>query len=117
CSVRPATKAASNSSYRYMTVLTQMLAVVRHAVQRQGRAWSGGPDAFAQPLGHDLPIDLRDLFAFKADDATGGLGGGQGGVARFTVFARKQPRRLQILSPVPGLVEIDSRARNQFIAR
>src|SRR5690606_177341 len=109
------TKAASNSSYRYMTVLIQMLAVVSLPVESEGCGGTRSPDAFAQAAGHDDPADLVDFFEFETDDAARRLGGGNGGVALGGLALVEEARRLQILAPDAIGAEIDRSARNQFV--
>src|SRR5690606_15687464 len=104
------TKAASNSSYRYMTVLIQMLAVVSLPVESKGCGGTRSPDAFAQSAGHDHPIHLVDFLDFDADDAAGGLGGGNVGIARSSIILAIEAGGLEVLAPNAIGAEIDRSA-------
>src|SRR5690606_30790754 len=110
------TKAASNSSYRYMTVLIQMLAVVSLPVESKRRGGTRSPDAFAQAAGHDHPVDLVDFFDFDTDDAARRLAGGDGGVSPLDIVLAEEAGGLKVLAPDAIGAQIDCRARDQFIA-
>src|SRR5688572_27175814 len=90
CAVRSRTNAASNSSYRYMAVLAEVLAIEA----RRRRAF--GPDTLADAVGMDDALSKRDRFGFETVDAHGRLGRGDRRLLGFLVLGTEQPRLLQV---------------------
>src|SRR3569832_44972 len=111
CAVRSFTNAASNSSYRYMVVLSEML-----AIEARGRR-PFGADALADTVWVDRAVAKLHRLDLERVDTHGLLGGRDRGVARFGLFLEEDARLLQVLDPLAGLRQIDRRAADQFIAR
>src|SRR5690606_5036615 len=104
---RSRTKAASNSSYRYMAVLTEWLA----GEHRGGRPL--GADALADAVGDDPAVhDLHGL-GLEAEDARRRLGSGNGRLLGVLVLLPDIPSMLQVLYHPYIAAHIVRRARKQ----
>src|SRR3569832_389787 len=111
CAVRSFTNAASNSSYRYMVVLSEML-----AIEARGRR-PGGADALADTVRIDRPVAKLHRLDLEGVDAHCFLGGGHRGIARFGLVLEEDARLRQVLHPLAALRQINRRAADQFVAR
>ena len=110
-SVRSRTNAASNSSYRYMTVLAEMLAVEarggrarrRGCVSRRRSGWTTPSITVTVSISRLLMRPVALVAAIAASRAAASS-------------LANSADLLQVLDPVAVAVEIDRRARDQFVA-